>query len=120
MGFRRVGVGGGDAPAASAVRTRVAKRLEIPSPVCCQNCLAKVDLLSGKRTRKTERQSEMQCCTTRAVTSRAARKARHASADLRDGKRRDVSLNVPNFCSRTVESWEGNMWRVVRREKGER
>ena len=109
MGLRRVGVGGGDAAAARAARTRVANRLEMPSPVCCQNCLAKADLLSGKSTRKTERESEMQCCTTREVTSRTARNARHASADLRDGKTREVSLNVLNFCSRREESWRRTM-----------
>jgi hypothetical protein len=93
----------------------------MPSPVCCQNCLARADLLSGKRTRKRERESEMemQCCTTRAVTSRAARNARHASADLREGKRREVSLNVLNFCSRRVESCEetmGSSEKIARRK----
>src|SRR5258708_36330074 len=104
MGLVRVGVGGGEVEVARVARMCVASRLEIPRPVCCQNCLAMLNLFPGKRTRKTQRVSEMQCCTTRAEMSRAARNERHASAALRDGKSRDLSDCVPNFCSRMEES----------------
>jgi hypothetical protein len=35
---------------------------------------------------------------------RAARNVRHASAALRDGKSRELSEGVRNFCSRRLES----------------
>src|SRR6266850_968788 len=107
MGLRRGGVGGGgavDLADARVARMRVAKRLETPRPVCCQNCLAMLNLPSGKNTMKTQRASDMLCCTTRAETSRAVRNARHASADLREGKSSEPSFCVPNFCSRREES----------------
>ena len=97
--------GGGEEADASAARHRSASRLEIPRPVCCQNCLATLDLSCGNSTRKMQRRSEMQYCTTRARTSRAERNARHASADLREGKRRELSERVPNFCSSCAESY---------------
>jgi hypothetical protein len=96
---------GVDEADASVARHRSASRLEMPRPVCCQNCLAVLDLSCGNSTRKMQRRSEMQCCTTRERTSRADRKARHASADLREGKSREVSERVPNFCSKCTESY---------------
>jgi hypothetical protein len=97
-------VGGVEADASTA-RHRSARRLEMPRPVCCQNCLAVLDLSCGNSTRKMQRLSEMQYCTTRATTSRADRNARHASADLREGKSRELSERVPNFCSKCAESY---------------
>lgn len=130
MGKRAdVGEGGSDdgIDSGSMDKQCSARRLDIPCPVCCQNCLARGNASPGNKTmwrsadaedtagelesivRLTipESSGQIKRCISRGWIDWdewSCMKDRHCSAILFVGKRRQRSPLTPNFCSHMVES----------------
>lgn len=98
-------------------------RLEIPSPVCCQNCRAIGKASEGNKTICRDRQDDDEIVgevedvlssgqtknsirrTRMGASERLAKNSRQNSATFFDGHRRHLSSCVPNFFSQMLASY---------------
>ena len=97
-----------------------ARRLEIPSPVCCQNCFANGNASDGKRTMCRVISFEDIVCDelSLGLARKSHRRAeyerfwdinsRHASAIFLEGNNIHLSPNRPNFFSHNEASFAMN------------